>query len=294
MMKYQSEKQASRIRLLSESEILDTSHGLVEVAQIGKGPPVLISHGGGGGYDMGVWLAGLIGRGFHFIAPSRFGYLRSPMRDIPTPEHQADAFASLLDALKIESAAIIGLSSGGPAALQFSYRHPKRCDGLVMLSAISRSMPPLPMILRMIYPFILKSDFLPWLIYALNSDFVHRSNGVNREILVRVKNNPVQKQLLDDLFQTTFPASLRREGMINDQQQCAFLPDDFLENIRVPTLVIHAVDDPIVPFQQGEFSAENIPGAVISKIEEGGHFCAVTQREDIVLKIKDFLDRFGS
>lgn len=293
-MNYQREKQDARIRLLSESEIFDTSHGLIEVAQTGNGPPVLISHGGGGGYDMGIWLAELIGRGFHFLAPSRFGYLRSPMPDSPTPEHQADAFASLLDTLKIESAVIIGLSSGGPAALQFAYHHPKRCDGLVMLSAISRSMPPLPLILRMIYPFILKSDYIPWIIYAVNADFVHRSNGVNRELLVQVRKDPDKNRLLVNLFQTTFPASLRREGIINDQQQCAVLPVDFFEKIDSPTLVIHAANDPIVPYTHGEFSAENIPGAILLKLEGGGHFCTVTHQKEIVPVIRDYLARFES
>lgn len=293
-MTYQREKQDAILRLLSESEILDTSHGLIEVALNGEGPPVLISHGGGGGYDMGIWLAKLIGPGFHFLAPSRFGYLRSPMPDFPTPEHQAEVFASLLDALKIESAVILGLSSGGPAALQFAYHHPKRCSGLVMLSAISRSMPPLPIVLRMIYPFILKSDFIPWFLYANNADFVHRSNGVNRDLLVQVKKNPNKYRLLDNLFYTTFPASLRREGIINDQYQCEDLPEDFHERIDTPTLVIHAADDPIVPFDQAEFSAETIPGARLLKIEEGGHFCTVTHQEDIVLVIREFLDRFRS
>ena len=293
-MKYLKEKQDVCMRLLSGSAVLDTSQGLIEVAQTGNGPPVLISHGGGGGYDMGIWLAELIGQGFQFVAPSRFGYLRSPLPDVPTPERQADAFASLLDALKIESAAIIGLSSGGPAALQFAYHYPQRCAGLVMLSAICRSLPPLPMVLRMIFPFILKSDYIPWFIHAINPDFVYRSNGVNRELLFQVRKDPDKNRLLANLFQTTFPASLRREGMINDQQQCAVLPEGFLEKIGVPTLVIHAIDDPIVPYKHGEFSAENIPGAIFLKIKEGGHFCTVTHREDIVPVIRDFLDRFGS
>ena len=170
-MNYQQEKQKRITDLQFGSEILETDSGSIEYADQGKGPAVLISHGGGGGYDMGIWLGQVIGDGYHFIAPSRFGYLRSPLPVNPTPQRQADTLAKLLEALNIESVIQIGLSSGGPAALQFTQRHPDRCKGLILLSAISRSLPPLPFMLRMLYPLILRSDFIPWFIYENWPDF---------------------------------------------------------------------------------------------------------------------------
>ena len=38
-----------------------TSAGTIEAALIGQGSSILISHGSGGGYDMGLWLAQLFG-----------------------------------------------------------------------------------------------------------------------------------------------------------------------------------------------------------------------------------------
>jgi pimeloyl-ACP methyl ester carboxylesterase len=292
MMNYWQEKQIRLSHLQASSEILETESGYVEVAQFGKGPPVLISHGGGGGYDMGIWLGRLIGEGYRYIAPSRFGYLRTPLSEDPTPEGQADGFAHLLDELSIGSVFVLGLSSGGPSALQFAQRHLDRCNGLVLLSAISRSLPPLPLGLRMLYPVILRSDFIPWLIYRIQPNLVHRSNGINPVLLLEVKEDPEKIILLDELFLTIFPASLRRLGMINDQQQCAHLPDDFLHNIQVPTQVIHAIDDPIVPFEFGKLSAERIVDADFQIIPEGGHFCAVTHREIIIPKIRNFFNRY--
>lgn len=292
-MRYPQEKSQACKHLLSGSEIFETPQGSLEAARAGNGQAVLISHGGGGGYDMGIWLAGLLGDGFHYIAPSRFGYLRTPLPEHPTPEHQADCFAGLLDTLKITSAAMIGLSSGGPSALRFAHLHPDRCSALVLISAISRSMPPLPFVLRLIYPFILRSDFIPWLIFAANPDFIFQSNGVNRELLRQIKEDPEKIRLLNDLFLTTFPASMRREGIINDQQQCADLPEEYLQHIRIPTLVIHASDDPIVPFALGEFSAQNIPGAQFLEVAQGGHFCSVTHRELVAPRVREFLFQMG-
>lgn len=293
-MKYWQEKQITCENLLSVSQIYETASGPIECASFGIGPAVLISHGGGGGYDMGLWLAKLIGGNFYYIAPSRFGYLRTPVPSSPTPETQADIFAELLDMLNINSTFIIGLSSGGLSALQFAIRHTDRCLGLIMLSAISRSLPPLPLVLRLIYPFLLKSDFIPWAIYSINPDFVYRANGVNRELLGRVKHDQEKMNFLDTLFQTTFPSSLRREGIVNDMRQSVVLLDYQLEQITTPTLVIHAIDDPIVPYNLGEFTARNIPGAQFLSLEEGGHFSCVTHREVAVPIIQKFLNRHGT
>ena len=55
---------------------------------------------GRGGFDQGLELGdGLVRAGFRLIAPSRFGYLRTPLPADASAEAQADAHASLLDAL---------------------------------------------------------------------------------------------------------------------------------------------------------------------------------------------------
>ncbi len=193
--RYKEEKQSARNRLQAESQLYQTSAGVIEAALIGQGNSILISHGSGGGYDMGLWLAHLIGGQFQYIAPSRFGYLRSPLPPKPTPETQADTFAALLDTLNVDSTTIIGLSAGGASALQFALRHPGRCHGLIMLSAVSRPVPPLPAILQTIYPFMLRSDILPWLIYTIAPHAIFQANGVSRALLAQAqtragKNEP--------------------------------------------------------------------------------------------------------
>ena len=291
-VRYWQEKQTIRRHLQARSQLYETACGLVECALTGKGPAVLISHGGG--YDMGLWLAQLVGGEFHFVAPSRFGYLRTPLPSKPTPEAQADTYAALLDTLNIRSTLIVGLSNGGPSALQFALRHPGRCRGLVMLSAISRSLPPLPPVLRAIYPFMLWSDFIPWFIYAIAPEAVFRANGVSLALAARIRLDPEKTDLLQTLYLTTFPTSLRRDGIVNDMQQAAALASYPMERITAPTLVIHAIDDPIVPFELGEFTAQTIPGAQFVRLREGGHFSCVTHREEAIPAIQAFLDRHGA
>src|SRR3989338_38204 len=110
-------KQQSQASLEAGSQVIQTARGPVEYAEVGSGPVVLISHGAPGGYDEGVALARLAqAPQYQFIGVSRPGYLRTPLETGRTYEEQADAFAALLDALGIEQAAVLGVSSGGPAA----------------------------------------------------------------------------------------------------------------------------------------------------------------------------------
>jgi 2-hydroxy-6-oxonona-2,4-dienedioate hydrolase len=78
--KYSRDIRAARTRISSGSKLVDTPCGPIEYAEAGNGPPVLVIHGAGGGFDQGLELAQpLIDAGFRVIAVSRFGYLRTPM-----------------------------------------------------------------------------------------------------------------------------------------------------------------------------------------------------------------------
>ena len=44
-----------------------------------------------------------------------------------------------------------------------------------------------------------------------------------------------------------------------------------LRNVKVPTLVVHGVDDPLVPLENGRLVADAVPGARIIELEGTGH-----------------------
>ena len=119
-LRYQRDIRASRERVMSESQFIETKCGTIEYATMGEGPPVLVVHGAGGGYDQGLWIArDSVGEGFRIIAPSRFGYLRTPLPQDASPAAQADAHACLLDAFNISKVAVVGVSAGAPSSMQF-------------------------------------------------------------------------------------------------------------------------------------------------------------------------------
>lgn len=83
-------------RLAGRSQVMVTAAGQLEYAIAGDGPPLMMIHGTGGGFDQGLsFSSGIIARGHKVIAPSRFGYLRSDYPADASSEHQADVLVSL-------------------------------------------------------------------------------------------------------------------------------------------------------------------------------------------------------
>ena len=131
---YRRDVAAARAQALSGSRILETRCGPIEYGSLGEGSPVLVLHGTGGGWDQGLASArGLAAHGFRLIAPSRFGYLRTPLPADPSPEAEADTWAGFLDALQIQRLPVIAFSAGAAPAAQLALRHPDRVSALVLI-----------------------------------------------------------------------------------------------------------------------------------------------------------------
>ena len=275
---YQSDVDAARQRISVGSEVADTRCGPVEYAMIGEGPAVLLVHGAGGGFDQTIDAAHeLANRGLRVIAPSRFGYLRTPQRSDATPQAQADAHACLLDALKIPRAAVIGVSAGAPSAMQLVLRHPDRVTGLVLLapmayspqSAFGRPPGPMPPLLQ--HP---GADFLYW---VLASTYPYAILGTPRDVLARADES--EKARFHRLALQPLPLGERLEGLRNDAVIVTHLGRYELERIAAPTLVISARDDGWGTYGSAVYTAQHIPGARFVGLPDGGHLWVGRQRE---------------
>jgi pimeloyl-ACP methyl ester carboxylesterase len=257
-----------------ERQVFDTPCGPIEVAIRGQGEPVLVIHGIGGGFDQGLGLAkAYLGDGYQIIAPSRFGYLGTPMPVDATPESQADTFACLLDALKIEKATVVANSAGGTSAAQLALHHPDRIKALVFISTAAPNvgkyvtLPPKPVI-----QLVFSSDFLMWAITTHAQSVMRPSVGVP-EGYPRTKE---ENTMVSGVIRSILPIQLRTAGFVFDMFTSNVdmdrHPEQYpLEQITVPTLVIHAVDDPLAKYENAHALAERIPGARLVSIPSGGH-----------------------
>ena len=190
---YRTDIQQARDRVATGSSLAHTSCGPIEYAVTGDGPPVLVVHGAGGGFDQGLDFGEPLAKlGLRIIAMSRFGYLRTPLPPDASPAAQADAHACLLDALGIEKVAIVGGSAGAPSSMQFALRHPARLTALVLVvpatfvprpgNAPALHTPPETQVL---FETALKWDVVFWAVNRLAPDAVIRSILATPPDLVR-------------------------------------------------------------------------------------------------------------
>jgi pimeloyl-ACP methyl ester carboxylesterase len=287
-VRYRRDIQKAQTRLQHiDSEVVYTECGKIEYATYGDGFPVLAVHGIFGGHDQGLVLArGQIGKQFRSIVPSRFGYLGTPMPEDATPEAQADAFACLLDALEIDQAAILATSAGGTSAIQFALRHPDRCAALVLVSSnapgeVEVGLPPKP-----VAKFMFRSDFIFWLLTTHFPSSMHSIMGVPGDF----EMTPAFEEEMAGVMETLLPVHPRAEGALFDMYVSnPAINDGYpLSEISVPTLVIHAVDDPLANYENARAMAAQIPDATMITIENGGH-PLLGHEDEIRSAINEFL-----
>jgi pimeloyl-ACP methyl ester carboxylesterase len=260
-------------QISSASHLIETSKGTLEYAETGSGPAVLIS-AGMGGYDLGLQFA-WPEHGFRYISVSRPGYLHTPLYTGRSFEEQADMFAALLDHLGIEKVAVMGISSGGPAAIQFALRYPERCWGLVLISSPNQPLAANSFIRRIFNNPILSSDFLAWLaLRPIISKFYLDSNA--RRL---IGSSEEKMHMFSGVTNALFPLSFRRNGIINDFNAIQEMPLYPIDLIQTPTLVIHGDQDDIVPYQQGKWSAGRIRQAFFLVIQGGRHLSFISHLE---------------
>ncbi len=221
-------------RIDGRSNIVHSPFGDIEYADGGEGPDVLVVHGSGGGFDQGeIMVRSVLGNDFHWIVPSRFGYLRSTFIEGATFDDQARAYSFLLDNLGIDQVAVVALSHGGPSALLFAAMYPERVSSLAMISCGVASSSAEDQahadrkgnLLVKVY----EHDLLYWsLTRFFRKQFIGLM-GASGELYSDL--SPGQRALVNEVIDYMNPSSLRSSGAAFDNK--ASMPNERVSKIRL-------------------------------------------------------------
>ncbi|HUD96405.1 MAG TPA: alpha/beta fold hydrolase [Woeseiaceae bacterium] len=157
---------------------------------------------------------------------------------------------------------LLGVSQGGAAAVSYAARHPENVSKLILYGTYARG-------------------------WAGREDEEEAQRYQAVMQLTRIgwgQDNPVYRQLFTSRFvpratpeqlswfnelcrRTTQPEIAVR--LMQARGQVAI--DELLPQVSVPTLVVHAREDQVVPFSQGRLIASAIPGAEFVQLESQNH-----------------------
>jgi pimeloyl-ACP methyl ester carboxylesterase len=178
-----------------------------------------------------------------------------------TMRQLADDAVAVMDAANVDAASVYGLSLGGMIAQQLVLRHPERVRALVLGATTPggrrHELPD-----REVVEFIRRRPGMPteeavWAAVPYNYSRVTRERHAKR----------IAEDVKHRLRFAPNPAGYR------SQLAAAWRHDtgDRLHEISVPTLVVHGIEDRIVPLSNGRLLADAIPGARLEVLEDAGH-----------------------
>ena len=264
--------------------IIQTSAGPVEIATLGDGPPVLSVHGGPGGCDQGLLMAlPFFRNGFRVIAPSRPGYLGTPLSSGTTFAEQADLLAALLDALNLPSIAVFGASAGGPPTYLLAQRHPERVSALLVVAGVTRrytKAAELSAAERAIFLSRPGAWFMNWLGHAFPRSVVANLLKTESTLSPEAIEQRVQEVVADPEKLAFVQALLRtmsadfanrQSGLENDLHQLEAIGRLDLSAIRCPTMIMHGEADGDVPPDDARWAHEQIIESHLHWIPQGSH-----------------------
>jgi pimeloyl-ACP methyl ester carboxylesterase len=255
----------------------------VAVSDAGDGPPVVLLHGLGCGHRMWFHQIRALRSRFRVIAYDQRGH---GLTDAPanatdySAAHLARDLVGVLDALKIERAAIVGFSLGGGPALALAASKPERVSRLVLADVGAGADEPLKIewMTRRWGELIRKGDIDELVCDMLRSElfkvYARRNTRRRDHMAALIRATPV-----DGLRFTLSEILAKRKSLFRFTG---------LSSVRVPTLIVVGQYD-YVCSKAARLLAQSIPGAALKIIENSGHMSPLEQPAAFSAALMEFL-----
>lgn len=228
-------------------------------ASYGSGPTVILLHGGlGNSRNWGYQIPVLLEHEYEVVVIDSRGHGRSTHDDRPySYELMASGVLTVMDALEIQRAALVGWSDGACTALILSDHHPSRVDGVVFFACNMDSSGTKP--------------FEP--------------NSIIDRCLSRHRKDYADLSPAPNHFDEFFEAVGKMQ-----RTQPRYSSKD-LARIKVPVLVLHAELDEFIRYEHAKYLAEAIPQASLQLLQGVSHFAPVQRPEQFSAVILAFLHK---
>ena len=199
-----------------------------------------------------------------------------------TLEERMDDVRAVMDAVGSERAVLLGVSEGAPLSMVFAATHPERTAGLVFVGGEVKE------ILEDDWPWgaSTRENYEAMLQRVLQGDW----GKVTRVWFApSVENDPAAMAWLERLERSSAspPAAVAfmRLGSEIDVRHVA-------PSIHTPTLVLHTPNDPVVPYTQARWLAEQIPGARLVDLKGRDHVPWFDVADQVITEVREFLTGF--
>ena len=220
------------------------------------------------------WLRKLTGFARVITFDKRGTGLSDRVEVLPAMDERMDDVRAVMDAAGSQRAAVFGLSEGGSLATLFAAHYPERCQALVLCGAFAKfsSWFPTAEKLNAFYDYVENqwgtgANIDAWA-PAKKDDPVFREWWARRE---RVSASPA-----------AVVALMRMNSVIDIS--------GILPYVRVPTLVIHRTQDPVVSVEAGRQLAKSIPNARLLELPGINHLPYLGDDVDIIFnEVAEFL-----
>jgi 2-hydroxymuconate-semialdehyde hydrolase len=234
----------------------------------GQGDPIFLIHGSGPGvtaYANWRLTMPVLAEKFRVIAPDMvgFGFTERPANVSYTMDMWVSHALSLMDALKIDKAHLVGNSFGGGLALALALKAPDRVHRLVLMGSAGTKFQ-LTDGLDAVWGYKGTLEHMKELVglFAFNKNLVS-------DDLAKLRYEASIRPGFQEAFSAMFPAPRQRwvDALASDEGK--------IKTMAHETLIIHGRDDAIIPLQASLRLHDLIPKSQLHVFGQCGHWTQI-------------------